>query len=53
LRARAETRDSDVLRGLRGIARAIRLIWNDLVKLAITFIEGGGIESGRGDCRDG
>jgi len=53
LRGFAETRDSDFCISRGGITRAIGLIWNDLVKLAIAFIEGGSIEGGRGDDRDG
>ena len=53
LRGFAGTRDSDLKPGPSEIARAIRLIWNDLVKLATFFIEGGSIEGDRGDCRDG
>jgi len=48
LRACAVTRDSDFPPGQRGIARAIRLIWNDL-SIACDDSR----ESGRGDVRDG
>jgi hypothetical protein len=48
LRAFAVTRDSDLPHGQRGIARAIRLIWNDL-SIACDDSR----ESGRGDVRDG